>query len=68
VDLLADPVAKAPLTYEGGRLVCAFTGMSYAVKNGIALFTEPLQMARPAEPLRDRVRRGASRTRDRLRP
>jgi SAM-dependent methyltransferase len=68
VDLLADPVAKAPLTYEGGRLTSEFTGMSYAVKNGIALFTEPLQVARPGEPLRDRLRRGASRTRGRLRP
>jgi SAM-dependent methyltransferase len=66
VDLLADPVAKAPLTYRRGRLVSEFTGMSYAVENGIALFTEPRQEARPAEPLRDRLRRTAGTARRRL--
>jgi hypothetical protein len=55
VDLLADPVAKAPLALSGGRLVCAFTGMSYPVKDGIAIFTEPRQEARPGEPLRERL-------------
>ena len=66
VDLLADPVAKAPLIYDGGRLVCEFTGMSYAVKNNIAIFTEPVQSARPSEPLGDRVRRGAATVKHRL--
>lgn len=66
VDLLADPVAKAPLTHSGGRLVCEFTGMSYAVKNGIAIFTEPVQERRPTKPLRERLRRGASTAKHRL--
>jgi SAM-dependent methyltransferase len=66
VDLLADPVAKAPLVFDGGRLVCEFTGMSYAVKDGTALFTEPLQVARAGEPLRERLRRGAGAAKRRL--
>ncbi len=65
-DLLADPVAKAPLTYRRGRLVCEFTGMSYAVDDGIAIFTEPAQERRPREPLGDRVRTAAGRVKRRL--
>jgi SAM-dependent methyltransferase/uncharacterized protein YbaR (Trm112 family) len=63
-DLLADPLTKAPLTFDArrSRLVCEFSGMSYAVADGIALFTEPRQLDRPREPLGDRVRAIARRT------
>jgi SAM-dependent methyltransferase len=66
VDLLADPVAKAPLTHARGRLTCDFTGMSYAVKDGTAIFTEPVQDERPREAMRERLRRGASSAKRRL--
>jgi SAM-dependent methyltransferase len=63
-DLLADPLTKAPLTFDArrSRLVSEFSGMSYAVADGIALFTEPRQLDHPREPLGDRVRAIARRT------
>ncbi len=59
-DLLADPLTKAPLTHDGRNLVCEFSGLSYAVEDGMAIFTEPRQIARPSPALRDRVRRAAA--------
>lgn len=64
-DLLADPVTKAPLTYDGRRLVSAFAGLAYPVVDGMAIFTEPRQLERPAEPLRARARRAAGAARRR---
>jgi SAM-dependent methyltransferase len=48
-DLLADPQTKAPLRYDGRRLVSEFSGFSYRVEDGIAVFTEPRQL----EPRKD---------------
>lgn len=67
VDLLADPATKAPLVHDGRRLVCDFSGLAYPVIDGMALFTEPRQLERPAEPLRARARRAASTARQRWR-
>lgn len=68
-DLLADPQTKAPLEYDGrrDRLVSEFSGMSYAVADGIALFTEPRQLERPRAPVAERLRATAQRARQRLR-
>jgi SAM-dependent methyltransferase len=64
-DLLADPQTKAPLRRQGDRLVCDFTGVGYAVVDGMAIFTEPRQFE-PAKPaLTDRVRRAAGAARRR---
>jgi SAM-dependent methyltransferase len=65
-DLLADPVTKSPLRFDGQRLVCEFSGMAYPVENGIALFTEPRQIERPAVPLRTHLKRIASQARRRV--
>jgi uncharacterized protein YbaR (Trm112 family) len=68
-DLLACPLTKAPLTYDakGGRLVCEFSGMSYAIADGVALFTEPRQLDRPPVPVGERLKDTAKRVRRRLR-
>jgi SAM-dependent methyltransferase len=66
VDLLADPTTKAPLTLDGKRLVSEFSGMSYAIEDGSALFTEPRQLAAPRAPLGRRLRVTAQRARRRL--
>lgn len=60
-DLLADPVSKAPVVYDAGRLVCEFTGIGFPVEDGMAVMTEPRALDRPAEPLRDRVKRAVKR-------
>ncbi len=64
-DLLADPQVKAPLRRAGDRLVCDFTGVSYAISDGMAIFTEPRQLERPRPPLTERVRRAAGAARRR---
>lgn len=59
-DLLADPLTKAPLTYDGRSLLCEFSGMSYAVQRDMAILTEPRQSQRASAPLRTRVKRAAA--------
>jgi SAM-dependent methyltransferase len=65
VDLLADPATKSPLVYDGRRLISEFSGLAYPVLDGMAIFTEPHQLDRPAEPLRARARRAAATARQR---
>ena len=64
-DLLADPQTKAPLRRQGDRLVCDFTGVGYAISDGIAVFTEPRQLEQAKPPLTERVRRAAGAARRR---
>jgi SAM-dependent methyltransferase len=66
-DLLADPQTKAPLRYEGACLVSEFSGFSYGVEDGMAIFTDPRQLERPREPVAARVRRAAVAARRRAR-
>jgi uncharacterized protein YbaR (Trm112 family) len=67
-DLLACPLTKAPLTYDArrDRLVCEFSGMSYAIEDGVALFTEPRQLDRPPVPLGERLKVTAKKARQKL--
>ena len=62
-DLLADPGTKAPVRFDGRRLVCEFSGRWFPVEDGMAVMTEPRALEAPAVPLRQRARAAARRVR-----
>lgn len=64
-DLLADPDTKAPVTFDGRRLVCDFAGRWFPVEDGMAVMTEPRAIEGPPVPLRARARAAARRVRQR---
>ena len=41
LDLLADPVTKAPLVQRRGKLVCESNGVAYPVRRGVPDFLQP---------------------------
>ena len=58
-DLLADPETKAPVVWDGRRLVCDFTGRWFPVEGDMAVMTEPRALESPPVPLRERARAAA---------
>lgn len=64
-DLLADPDTKAPVAFDGRRLVCEFAGRWFPVEDGMAVLTEPRALEAPPAPLRERARVVARRVRAR---
>lgn len=62
-DLLADPDTKAPVRFDGRRLVSDFAGRWFPVEDGMAVMTEPRALEMPVPALRDRAKAAARRVR-----